>query len=90
MKSRPSHVKELTKRMEHAFRGFVDASKWGVGGVWFPGTKPLAPFVWFEAWEDDIKANFVSPENPNDTITISHLELMGIFMYNLSKLLAHA
>ena len=45
MRSRPSHVNELIMQEENAYRGLVDASKWGCGGVWFSGTKNLAPFV---------------------------------------------
>lgn len=45
MQSRPSHVRELTHRPSAAYRGFVDASKWGVGGVWFGGDNPLPPIV---------------------------------------------
>jgi hypothetical protein len=42
----PTHVAEI---IEHppSYQGFVDASKWGVGGVWFSGTKQLIPIVWF-------------------------------------------
>ena len=43
--SRPSHVKELTCRNKVAYHGFVVASKWGGGGVWFKGTKNIEPFV---------------------------------------------
>ena len=48
MRTRPSHVRELTMNKEAAYRGLVDASKWGVRGVWFSGTKKLRPFVWFQ------------------------------------------
>ena len=47
MESRLSHVKELTHRNKSACQGFMDTSKWGVGGVWFKGTKNIEPFVWF-------------------------------------------
>ena len=80
MRQRPSHVNELTKRDTNAYRGFVDASKWGVGGVWFAGTKPLAPFVWFVEWPTDIQAMLISPTNPTGTLSISDLELIGILM----------
>ena len=55
MESRPSHVKELTRRNKAAYQGFVDASNWGVGGVWFKGTKSIAPFVWFYKWPQSIR-----------------------------------
>ena len=47
MNNRPSHVNELIQQTTNAYKGFVDASKWGVGGAWYAGTQPLAPFVWF-------------------------------------------
>ena len=47
MRSRPSHVKELIRNKEPTYQGFVDASKWGVGGVWFGGTQKLEPVVWY-------------------------------------------
>ena len=84
MRRRPSHVNELTKRDTNAYRGFVDASKWGVGGVWFAGTKPLAPFVWFVEWPEDIRNKLISPANPNGTLSISDLELIGILMHWLA------
>ena len=33
MRCRTSHVWELTMNKEAAYRGLIDASKWGVGGV---------------------------------------------------------
>ena len=48
MRTRPSHVQELTMNKKTAYRGLVDPSKWGIGGVWFSKTKRLQPFVWFQ------------------------------------------
>ena len=46
--SRPTYVKGLTPHKSPQYsKGLIDASEWGIGGVWFPGTKPLAPFVLF-------------------------------------------
>lgn len=80
---RPSHVNEL---IEHtpSYRGFVDASKWGVGGVWFSGTESLEPTVWFTQWPHAVQQDFCSSNNPTGAITISDLELMGIFMHFLA------
>ena len=50
MKSRLSHVNELMPRNKAAYQGFVDASMWGAGSVWFKGTKDIAPFAWFYEW----------------------------------------
>ena len=41
----PTHVRELAVG-EAAYKGTLDASGEGAGGVWLPGTKPLAPVVW--------------------------------------------
>jgi hypothetical protein len=59
---RPTHVAEL---IEHppSYQGFVDVSKWGVGGVWFSGTKQLIPIVWFYEWPQDIRDQFCSSSN---------------------------
>lgn len=78
--SRPTHVKEL---IEHkpAFRGFVDAAKWGVGGVWFGGTKPMEPTVWFFPWPETIQNAIITDDNPKGTITISDLELAGVLLH---------
>jgi hypothetical protein len=54
MRSRPSHVKELIMHKTATYQGLVDAAKFGVGGVWFSGTKNLAPFVWFYEWPEEI------------------------------------
>jgi hypothetical protein len=43
---RPTHVRVLVEHLT-AYQGFVDASKWGVIGVWFGETKQLIPIVWF-------------------------------------------
>ena len=41
----PTHVKELVVG-EAAYKGTLDASGEGAGGVWLPGTNPMAPVVW--------------------------------------------
>ena len=76
---RPTHVTEL---IEHppSYQGFVDASKWGVGGVWFGGTKDLIPIVWFYKWPQQIRDQFCSSSNKTGSLTISDLELTGILL----------
>ena len=86
--SRPTHVRELVEHTP-SYRGFVDASKWGVGGVWFSGIHHIEPIVWFLPWPEDIRAAFCSSANPDGAITISDLELAGIFIHFLA-LEAHA
>ena len=77
--TRPTHVNELVER-EPSYRGFVDASKWGVGGVWFGGTSWLEPIVWFFQWPSNISDSLCSSANPTGPITISDLELAGIVL----------
>ena len=84
MSSRPSNVCELIRHKRPAYQGMVDASKWGVGGVWFSGTKQLMPFVWFFQWPREISEQLCTDENLNGSITISDLELIGIFMHWLA------
>jgi hypothetical protein len=77
---RPTHVTEL---IEHppSYQGFVDASKWGVGGVWFSGTQLVVPIVWFYEWPQEIRAQFCSASNKTGSLTISDLELTGILLH---------
>ena len=77
---RPTHVTEL---VEHppAYQGFVDASKWGVGGVWFSGKHKMIPITWFFEWPKEIRDQFCSSTNKEGTLTISDLELTGILMH---------
>ena len=80
MQSRPTHVRELVTH-KPSYQGLVDASKWGVGGVWFSGTEDLPPFVWYLEWPQSIRDELCSPTNKNGRLSISDLELMGIFMH---------
>jgi hypothetical protein len=75
----PTHVAEL---IEHppAYKGFVDASKWGVGGVWFGGTKQLIPILWFYEWHQTIRDQFCLASNKTRSLTILDLELTGILL----------
>jgi hypothetical protein len=80
--NQPTHVKEL---IEHtpSYRELVDASKWGVGGVWFSRFENIEPIVWFEEWPQAIRNQLCASNNPKGTITISDPELTGIFMHFL-------
>ena len=82
LKSRPTHVCEL---IEHnpGYRGFVDASRWGVGGVWFSGHHLVPPTVWFLKWPPRIQDLLTTASNPNGTLSISDLELAGIVLHFL-------
>jgi hypothetical protein len=71
------------KLIEHplSYQGFVDASKCGVKGVWFSGTKQLIPIVWFYEWPQDIRDQLCSSANKIGTLTISDLEITGILLH---------
>ena len=84
LQHRPSHVNKLIRHKDPSYQGFVDASKWGVGGVWFGGSQPLAPFVWFQDWEPSVQQQLISDDNPNGSLSISNLELCGILMHWLA------
>jgi len=83
MSSRPTHVKELVEH-KPSYQGLVDASKWGVGGVWFGGTSDLEPFVWYIPWPQNIRDELFTSTNRDGKLTISDLGLMGIFMHFLA------
>jgi hypothetical protein len=76
---RPTHVKELVEHRPQ-YQGFVDASKWGVGGVWFSGIASMIPIVWFLKWPQEIWDQFCSSSNKSGKLTISDLELTGILL----------
>jgi hypothetical protein len=76
---RPTQVTELVKHPP-TYQGFVDASKWGAGGVWFGGTKQLIPIVWFYEWPQTIRNQFCLASNKIGSLTISDLELTGILL----------
>lgn len=77
---RPTHVNELVLH-KASYQGFVDASKWGVGGVWFGGTNQISPIVWFWEWPTEVRNNLVTSSNRKGRLTISDLELMGILLH---------
>ena len=72
--TQPTHVKELVVG-DAAYKGTLDASGGGAGGVWLPGTKALAPIVWRWEWPQEIRDALITFENPNGTITNSDLEM---------------
>ena len=69
---------------EAAYRGLVDASKMGVGGVWLSRTKQLQPFVWFQRWPKAMIEELYTYQNPEGKITVCDLELLGILMHWLA------
>ena len=70
----PTHVNELVTG-EAAYKGTLDASGEGAGGVWLPGTKAIAPTVWRVEWPAEVKERLVTGANPKGDITNSDLEM---------------
>ena len=77
--TRPTSVLELTPGLPW-FIGYVDASKFGVGGVWIPGKLYIKPIVWRILWPLDIQKELVSFQNKKGTISISDLEMAGVLL----------
>ncbi|KAL7522296.1 hypothetical protein ACHAWF_000302, partial [Thalassiosira exigua] len=70
----PMHVKELIPGPP-TYKGTLDASGEGVGRVWVPGEKSLAPIVWRLHWPDEVVRRLVTFDNPDGDITNSDLEM---------------
>ena len=69
-----THSRELVPGAA-AYRGTLDASGEGAGGVWLPGTESIAPIVWRYQWPPNIVAELITEDNPGGTITNSDLEM---------------
>ncbi|KAL7545707.1 hypothetical protein ACHAWF_009056, partial [Thalassiosira exigua] len=70
----PTHVNELVPG-EADYKGTLDASGEGAGGVWLPAKRELAPIVWRLRWPPEVVARLVTPDNPDGDITNSDLEM---------------
>ena len=84
MHRQPSYVQEITRKYISAYRGLMDVSKWGGGGVWFRGTNKIILFVWFYKWPESVKNNLCTVQNVIGNINIYDLELLGILIYWLT------
>jgi len=61
--------------------GTTDASKQGMGGVWFPtslSAGPPHPLIWRLPFSSSIQKDLVSFHNPRGSLTNSDLELLGV------------
>ena len=74
------HVREFLIHRP-SYQGLIDASKYGIEGVWYSGKKQSTPFVWYLEWPQSIRDEMCSLTSPNGSLSISVLELMGIFVY---------
>ena len=76
---RPTNITEVVPQAPiHV--GATDASKAGMGGVWFPQDHP--PIVWRNPWPPNIQTRLASEENPKGTITNSDLELAALVAHH--------
>ena len=87
---RPTHLAEVVLTPPIYF-GAMDASKLGMGGVWFPPRTPLPPFsiqppvsarlkhpiLWRSPFPASVQSQLVSMDNPRGKVTNSDLELAG-------------
>ena len=70
----PTHVNELVPG-EADYKGTLDASGEGAGGVWLPAKRELAPIVWRLKWPKEVVERLVTADNPDGDITNSDLEM---------------
>jgi hypothetical protein len=77
--SRPTNVLELIPQTPD-YISYVDASGFGVGGVWLHGTTAIPHTVWRRQWPADITNRLVSTSNPTGDITNSDLEMAGVLL----------
>jgi hypothetical protein len=74
LEGRPTHLHEwFPDAQQHI--GACDASKAGMGGVWFPFGSEAIPIVWRYEFPSDVQGQVVSDDNPTGSITNSDLEL---------------
>jgi hypothetical protein len=70
----PTHLYEWFPDKRY-YLGACDASKAGMGGIWFPHGPATTPFVWRAPFPKEVQQQVVSDANPKGTITNSDLEL---------------
>ena len=80
--ARPTKCAQLIPGMP-AYVGFCDACKYGAGGVWCSGSKPLHPIVWRIPWPASISEALITRDNPHGTLTINDLEMAGLLLHYL-------
>ena len=82
LQQRPTRLPELYPRTPQ-FLGASDASRQGMGGVWFH-TAPSADFpptLWRVAFPATVHSALVTADNPYGTISISDLELTALIAH---------
>ena len=82
LRERPSRLQELVPS-DPSFVGASDASKDGMGGVWFAHLADGAPFpfLWRQPFSPQVQAAIVTADNPHGEISISDLELAAMIAH---------
>ena len=70
----PTHVEELVAGPAD-YKGTLDASGRGAGGVWVSGQRDMAPIVWRVEWPQEVWDCLVTFKNLSRDITNSDLEM---------------
>jgi len=70
----PTHVIELVRGSAN-YKGTLDASGKGAGGIWVSGAKEIVPTVLRVEWPQDTQDRLVTFANPNGDIKNSDLEM---------------
>ena len=80
LSQRPTPITHLVPTAP-TYVGTTDASKQGMGGVWFPTSLahgPTHPLIWRSRFAPSIQKDLVSSQNPQGSLTNSDLELLGV------------
>jgi hypothetical protein len=80
---RPTSLYEVVPMPPH-FVGACDASRAGMGGVWFPTSLAATtkPIVWRAPFPASLQSRLVSADNPTGDINNSMLELAGTIAHD--------
>ena len=57
------------------YKGRLDASGEGAGGIWISGARDMTSIVWHVPWPAEIRMWLVTFEKPTSDITKSNLEM---------------
>lgn len=77
MSHRPIKCCRLVPGMP-GYIGFLDACKYGAGGIWLSGSRTLRPIVWRIQWPPNIVQRFADGH-----LTINDLEMAGLLLQYL-------
>ena len=82
LQQRPTRLQELVPTVP-SFIGASDASRGGMGGVWFStnAATPQPPVLWRQAFPASVHRELVTFDHPSGTISISDLELAAMIAH---------